>query len=112
MPSGVPAGVERALQGVGAKPEALEKYDAVSAFAIRSIMWSWYDGRSTWGSADGASTPFSPKRRLRDPAEAREDSTASDGARMWIGSAHRSSETCPSGFLRVSAELRNRGSLT
>lgn len=35
-----PAGVDRAHQGVGVKPAAREKYDAVSAFATRSMTWS------------------------------------------------------------------------
>jgi hypothetical protein len=79
---GVPIGVERPLQRVGVNPAAWEKYDAVSMLATRSITWSWYEGRSTWGTSEWASTPDSPKRRLREPADARRASSASDEARM------------------------------
>lgn len=97
-PGGVPSpGVEtgeaRVLQGVGANPAEWAKYDAVSALATRSMTWSWYDGRSTCGMSEWARTPESPKRRFRAPAEARRASSARQGARIWMGRAHLSSET-------------------
>ena len=75
-------GVVRALQGVGVNPDAREKYEAVSAFATRSITWSWYEGRSTCGTSDRARTPDSPKSKLRDPCDARRASSERMEARI------------------------------
>ena len=79
---GVPVGVLRVLHGVGAKPDEAEYCVAVSAFATRSMMWSWYEGRSTCGTSEWASAPDGPKRRLRDPAEAMRASSCRHEARM------------------------------